>query len=78
MPWACGSRCDPTASIRRDHGAPATVSVFRSATVRVKSGVAATDRAPVPLVEVFDVSTSQPRSPVDVVSCRTRPPPRAG
>ncbi|MFB7245481.1 LysR family transcriptional regulator, partial [Streptomyces populi] len=35
--------------------------------------VLTTDRAPVPLREVFDVSTQQHRSPVGSVSCRTRP-----
>jgi hypothetical protein len=38
----------------------------------------ATDRAPLPLRDVFDVSTQQHRSPVGAASCRTRPASRSG
>ncbi|MGK3945216.1 transposase [Streptomyces caeruleatus] len=50
----------------------------RSSDAGVMRWVCATDRAPVPLREVFDVSTQQHRSPVGSVSCRTRPASRSG
>jgi hypothetical protein len=40
------------------------MSVFSVATDRVMASVPATDRAPVPLGEVFEVSTCRSRSPV--------------
>ncbi|GGS09432.1 MULTISPECIES: zeta toxin family protein [Streptomyces] len=42
------------------------------------ASVPATDRAPAPLDEVFEVSTCRSRSPVGSLSCRTRPASCAG
>ncbi|WP_354006214.1 transposase [Streptomyces sp. NBC_00094] len=50
-----------------------SVSSFRVATDRVTGQRPATHEAPVPLREVFDVSTHQRRSLVGSLSCRTRP-----
>jgi hypothetical protein len=52
------------------------LSVFKAATDRVTAGPAATHKAPVPLSEVFDVSTHPHRSLVGSPSCHTRPPAR--
>jgi hypothetical protein len=50
-----------------------TLSVFSVATHRVTTSPPATDKAPTPLREVFDVSTHWHRSLVGSLSCRTRP-----
>ncbi|MFD1832111.1 transposase [Streptomyces desertarenae] len=50
-----------------------SMSVFRVATGRVTGWPPATQEAPVPLREVFDVSTHRHRSLVGSVSCLTRP-----
>ncbi|WP_269218712.1 nitroreductase family protein [Streptomyces sp. MC1] len=55
-----------------------SMSLFSVATDRVMTLVPATDRAPVPLGEVFEVSTCRSRSPVGSLSCRTRPASCAG
>ncbi|MGC0400536.1 hypothetical protein RKD27_003180 [Streptomyces sp. SAI-126] len=49
------------------------LSRFRVATDRMTPVVCATHEAPVPLREVFDVSTHRRRSLVGSLSCRTRP-----
>ncbi len=50
-----------------------TMSSFRVATDRVTVAGRATHEAPVPLREVFEVSTHRLRSLVGSLSCRTRP-----
>jgi len=52
-----------------------TLSPFSVATDRVTGSVATTHKAPVPLREVFEVSTHRRRSLVGATSCRTRPAP---
>jgi hypothetical protein len=69
-----------TTAVRRKHGEDIveTLSVFRVATGRMTGWPPATHEAPVPLREVFDVSTHQRRNLVGSVSCRTRPASRSG
>lgn len=55
-----------------------SLSSFRVATDRVTGQRPATHEAPVPLREVFDVSTQQRRSLVGFPSCLTRPAARLG
>ncbi|WP_229866323.1 IS110 family transposase [Streptomyces spinoverrucosus] len=55
-----------------------SLSSFRVATDRVTGSMPATHEAPVPLGEVFEVSTHGHRSRVGSVFCRTRPASRPG
>ncbi len=57
---------------------PRSLSCFRVATDRVTTSPPATDKTPVPLRDVFDVSTHWHRSLVGPLSCRTRPASYAG
>lgn len=74
------SRSSPRACMPPVRGCrpPRSMSPFREATDRVTGRCPATHEAPVPLREVFDVSTHQPRSLVGSLSSLTRPASRPG
>ncbi|AIJ17489.1 transposase [Streptomyces lividans TK24] len=59
-------------------GSTRGVSLFSIATDWLTTLAPATDRAPVPVSEVFEVSTCRSSSPVGAPSCRTRPASCAG